>query len=320
MKYYELKKTEDNKSIVFNLKLNNLIDKSENNFFAIFTKKTCGNLSFSNKNFNREETLKNINEIALYLEFLNNKKIFGLKLQHLNNFFFIEEKIDINNFTNKNENIDKNIYKLFYKINERYFFFKEEADAIGSNQKSITSLITYADCIPIAFFDLKNKLFFSIHSGWKTTALNIIRNIIYFLKKNFNSNNDFLKVIIGPSIFSDSYSFNPDSLKNFFNEIILKNYEIFKNGLNEKIENNTIHENYEKYLIERLNFIKKNFIIYRNKNYFFNFRELLINDIKSCDIEIIDLIDRDTFSDNEFSSFRKDGEKFIAQGLFTGII
>jgi|GEM_PF-4172253 copper oxidase (laccase) domain-containing protein len=302
--YYEIKKFEDFNSIVFNLKFNNYIEKSENRFFAIFTKKVLGNLSFSNKNFNKEETLKNIDKISAYFEFLNNKKIFGLKLQHLNNFFFIDEKID---------NRDKNNFKLFDSINERFFFFKSEADAIGSNQDKIVSLITYADCIPIAFFDLKNRLFFSIHSGWKTTVLNIIENILFFLRKKFDSDHNFIKVIVGPSIFYENYNFNPESIKIFFDEILLKNCNILNNNLSEK------NENYKEYFAKRLNFINENFIVYKNKNYFFNFRELLINDIKNCGVEIIDLIDRDTFSDNEFSSFRKDGNNFVAQGLFTGL-
>ncbi|MCX8059199.1 MAG: laccase domain-containing protein [Spirochaetes bacterium] len=261
-------------------------------YFAIFTKKVVGNLSFSNTLYSKEDTIKNIDNFTeKYSYYFYDKQIVGVKLEHKDNFIFFEKRINEDYFEDK-----------LIKVNEKFFFIKFELDAIGAKNNDIIPLITFADCIPVALFDLKNGIFFSIHCGWKTTCLNIINKILNYLIEKLGSNRDDIKVIVGPSIFYDSYEFGEGEISNFYEQI-----------------SKNISKEQKELLNLRENFIKENFMIKKGDKNYFDFRGLLFYDIKKENIEIVYSIDKDVFKVKEFSSFRRDKDKFIAQGLFTGV-
>lgn len=65
---------------------------------------------------------------------------------------------------------------------------------------------TFADCVPLFFFEEYNKVIAVAHAGWKGTRLNIAKETIEkmkLLQSNFKLEN--LKVVIGPSIGSCCY-------------------------------------------------------------------------------------------------------------------
>ncbi len=54
-----------------------------------------------------------------------------------------------------------------------------------------------ADCMPIYFFDSKNKVFGIVHSGWKGTG--IIAEAVGILQSRWGTAMDDLTVVLGPS-------------------------------------------------------------------------------------------------------------------------
>lgn len=283
-----------------------LKDKN-NKLFAIFTKKGLGNFSYSNKNFDKDITVKNIKNFCVeFNDYFRDKLIIGVKLQHKDNFFFFENILK----ESRNQKLENNICQ---KISDNYFFLNNEYDAIGSIDKKISPLITYADCIPAALFDVENKIFFSIHSGWKTTVYNIIKEIVDFLLFTIKSKKENIKIIVGPSIFGQFYEFNKDDFEKFFFN------EVFQDKIKQKFKR-SVNDEMIKEINYRKDFILNNFFIYKNSKTYFDFRNLFLNDIKKEGIEVIYNIERDTFTDGELSSYRRDKENFVAQGLFTGIV
>ena len=149
---------------------------------------------------------------------------------------------------------------------------KLPADAIVTKIKNIGIGILTADCAPIIFYDPKEKIIGCAHSGWKGALNGIIENTV----KKFNeldSKNKNLIAVIGPCIKKDNYEVGNDFYKKFINQD------------------------------------KKNKIFFNKKNelkYFFDLRGFINKKIMDLNINNIDNIEMDTFSENDlFYSYRR---------------
>ena len=74
--------------------------------------------------------------------------------------------------SNKVVEIKKNNYKK-----------KIIADAMITKMKGVAIGVVTADCVPIIFYDIKNKIIGCIHAGWKGAFSGIIKNTIKKIKK-----------------------------------------------------------------------------------------------------------------------------------------
>jgi YfiH family protein len=90
-----------------------------------------------------------------------------------------------------------------------------EADGLITNLKGIVLGILTADCVPIVLFDPKNRAIANIHSGWRGTKANIIKNTISKMQKNYNTSPKDLIVAFGASIRSCCYEVGKDLAKEF---------------------------------------------------------------------------------------------------------
>ena len=118
---------------------------------GIYKSLNCGRGSKDNK----KNIQKNLNFVAKKMAVEKNKLI----LMHQTH-------------SNKVVEIKKNNYKK-----------KIIADAMITQMKGLAIGVVTADCVPIIFCDIKNKIIGCIHAGWKGAFSGIIENTIKKIKK-----------------------------------------------------------------------------------------------------------------------------------------
>lgn len=213
---------------------------------ALFTKKNAGNMSeyidlhkCSNEtNLSVSDNIKNI------LEFENleiKKNVYG-RQTHSNNILIVNDDFD---FNNKIENIDGYI----------------------TNRKDVNLICFFADCMPIYFFDKKNKVIGLSHSGWQGTYNEILKKTIDEMIKVYDSKINDIVVGFGVNISQKDYEVDKsfyDKFKEKFSEKELEN--VFKKD-NDKyfFDNIKLNENLcLKYGIIYSNILKSNFNVIDN--------------------------------------------------------
>ena len=153
-----------------------------------------------------------------------------------------------------------------------------ECDALVTKEKWIVLSVLVADCVPILFYDDINKIIWVSHAGWKWTNKKIVQNTINAMLKIWWNISD-IKVIIGPAISECSYEVWEDVWINF----------------REKVKTKLINQK------QYLDLKKENKI------------QALELWIKEDNIEIIEI---DTFTDNNYFSARRDWFKKGRFGWF----
>lgn len=74
-----------------------------------------------------------------------------------------------------------------------------DADAILTDNPTLSIGIKTADCVPILLFEYKKKIVGAIHAGWRGTQLLIAHHVIYELVKKGGDVKSTI-VVLGPSI------------------------------------------------------------------------------------------------------------------------
>ncbi|MCT4508524.1 MAG: peptidoglycan editing factor PgeF [Tepidibacter sp.] len=91
----------------------------------------------------------------------------------------------------------------------------QEADGIITNIADVPIMVFVADCVSIAFIDVKNKVIGCVHAGWRGTYKEISSIIINKMKTIYNSKVENIKCIIGPAIGSCCYEVSYDLIEKF---------------------------------------------------------------------------------------------------------
>lgn len=78
-------------------------------------------------------------------------------------------------------------------------------DAMITKQRGIAIGVLTADCLPIMLYDPTEEVIGILHSGWRGTCLNIVRNITSKLRETYNVDPNNLIVGLGPCINSCCY-------------------------------------------------------------------------------------------------------------------
>lgn len=94
---------------------------------------------------------------------------------------------------------------------ERVFF----SDAVVSNRPGFFALLTFADCVPLAFYDRNRGVVGAAHAGWRGTALGIAPRVVLTMVREFGSRPGDIVVGIGPSIGSCCYEVGADVIDRF---------------------------------------------------------------------------------------------------------
>ena len=104
----------------------------------------------------------------------------------------------------------------------------EGVDALVSKEK-IFLAVTVADCVPVYFYDEKNKIIGVAHAGWKGITKGIIKNT---LDKIIQLGGDFgnIEVVLGPGIQKCHFEIKEDivdKFKKYPQFVIFKKDKIF---------------------------------------------------------------------------------------------
>ena len=143
---------------------------------------------------------------------------------------------------------------------------KLAGDAIVSEVKNIGIGILTADCAPIFFYDPKKKIIGCAHAGWKGALNGVIRNTVKKFNE-LNSNNNDLIAVVGPCINKKNYEVKADFFEKFISQD--KNNE---------------------------NFFKK----LSSERYVFDLRGFINKEIYNLNIQNVENIEMDTFSQQKF--------------------
>lgn len=111
----------------------------------------------------------------------------------------------------------KTIKKVENEIAGIYQKEFHDTDGLFTNQTRKILSLTYADCIPLYFYDPTKQVIGNVHSGWKGTYQEIAREAVRMLKKEYEVNPRDLICGIGPSIRRCCFEVGED-VKDLFEE------------------------------------------------------------------------------------------------------
>ncbi len=86
-------------------------------------------------------------------------------------------------------------------------------DALVTNEPGVALLLRFADCVPVLFFDPRERVVAVAHAGWRGIVAGIVPATVKTLVSRFGSRPEDLWVGVGPSIGSDHYAVGKDVLQ-----------------------------------------------------------------------------------------------------------
>jgi YfiH family protein len=86
----------------------------------------------------------------------------------------------------------------------------EKADAIVTDNPTITLFMRFGDCVPILLFDPVRKVIGIAHAGWQGTVRKIARSTVENMNLHFGCDPKNILAGIGPSIGVDRYEVGED--------------------------------------------------------------------------------------------------------------
>lgn len=101
-----------------------------------------------------------------------------------------------------------------------------KADAIITNQPSVTLMMRFADCVPIFLFDPVNRVIGISHAGWVGTVNKIAGKTVLKMNQRFGTNPNDVLATIGPSIGPDHYSVGKDVLEKVYTSFGVESEEL----------------------------------------------------------------------------------------------
>lgn len=167
------------------IKFNDL--EKEDGVLHLFSKKP---FNFNRKLLDEENINEEYKEIFKLLKY-EPKKIATPHQTHSNNVIVVDE-------TN---------------INDTF----EETDGLITNLKGIALITVTADCQAILLYDKNKKLIANIHSGWKGTLNQILKNAVNLMIDKYDSNVKDIKMYICPSIRKCCFEVDKD-VRDLFKE------------------------------------------------------------------------------------------------------
>lgn len=81
----------------------------------------------------------------------------------------------------------------------------EDIDGLITDKENVALVTQYADCTPLLFFDKKNRVIASSHSGWRGTVQQIGRVTVNKMVSEYGSDPRDIIVAIGPVICKSCY-------------------------------------------------------------------------------------------------------------------
>lgn len=90
-----------------------------------------------------------------------------------------------------------------------------DIDGFVTNEKGVTLVTFYADCVPLFFVDPVKNVIGSSHAGWRGTVNKIGKKTVEKMKEQYGCNPSDIVTAIGPSICVDCYEVSEDVIEEF---------------------------------------------------------------------------------------------------------
>lgn len=91
----------------------------------------------------------------------------------------------------------------------------QSVDALVTNEPGVTLVTYYADCTPLFFVDIKNRVIALAHAGWRGTAGRIGAEVISVMSEKYGCNPNNIMAAIGPAISKCCYEVDEPCCENF---------------------------------------------------------------------------------------------------------
>lgn len=151
-------------------------------------------------------------------------------------------------------------------------FYQITGDGIVTDKKDIIICIRTADCTPVLLADYENGIIGGAHAGWRSALKGVVENTLnLMIEKGAKIKN--IRAAIGPCLQKKSFEAGEDMLRQFVN-------------VDDRFED-YFHPNGEKYL--------------------FDFEKFVYDKLDKYGIENITKSGIDTYTDNDYYSFRRSG-------------
>ncbi len=85
-----------------------------------------------------------------------------------------------------------------------------DADGMVTNVARRALFITYADCVPVLFYDPVQKAIGACHAGWRGTAAGIVMETVKAMQENYGSKAEDIMVTVGPAMDPDNFEVGQD--------------------------------------------------------------------------------------------------------------
>lgn len=88
-------------------------------------------------------------------------------------------------------------------------------DGLVTDVPGIPLYTSYADCVPLVFYDPVHKVIAMAHSGWRGTVARIGRKMVNYMAEEYGSDPGEIIAAIGPSICRSCYEVSEDVAEAF---------------------------------------------------------------------------------------------------------
>lgn len=88
-------------------------------------------------------------------------------------------------------------------------------DSLVTDEPGVPLYTSYADCVPLLFYDPAHKVIGMAHSGWRGTVARTGAKLLSYMAKEYGSRPEEVIAAIGPSICRDCYEVGPEVAEEF---------------------------------------------------------------------------------------------------------
>jgi YfiH family protein len=94
----------------------------------------------------------------------------------------------------------------------------ENKDALITNERNVALTVFSADCVPVMYFDCKNKVIAAAHCGWGGTIKKLASKVVKTMTDKYGTKPKDVYVAIGAAIKSCCYEVSLDLYEKFITE------------------------------------------------------------------------------------------------------
>ena len=100
-------------------------------------------------------------------------------------------------------------------------------DSLVTDEKNVPLYTSYADCVPLLFYDPEHKVIAMAHSGWRGTVAKTGAKMVHFMQGKYGSIPSQMIAAIGPSICRSCYEVSEDVAEEFRRQFTKEEVSLF---------------------------------------------------------------------------------------------